>query len=169
MSVLYINKKGDECLTKRCHEVTKFDRRLKLLVRDMKDTLEDAGGVGLAAPQVGIIRRVFVVNMDGEVKEFINPEIIERRGEQTPVEGCLSVPGVWGRVKRPAYVKIRAFDCEGKPFEAEGEGLIAEAFEHENDHLDGKLFDSLIFEFVDLDKENKAEKSGPGTEDDSSI
>lgn len=157
MSVLYIYKKGDECLTKRCHEVTKFDRRLKLLVRDMKDTLENASGVGLAAPQVGIIRRVFVVNTGEEIREFINPEIIERKGEQTPVEGCLSVPGVWGRVKRPAYVKIRAFDCEGKSFETEGEGLIAEAFEHESDHLDGKLFDTLIFEYVDVDKESKDE------------
>lgn len=155
--MLYIYKKGDECLEKRCHKVTRFDKRLKLLVRDMKETLESANGVGLAAPQVGIIRRVFVVNMDGEIKEFINPEIIEKRGEQTPIEGCLSVPGVWGKVKRPAYVKVRAYDCEGNLFEAEGEGVIAEAFEHEMDHLDGKLFDSMIIEYVDMESEEKAE------------
>jgi len=158
MSVLKIYTKGDECLSKRCHEVTRFDRRLKLLIRDMKDTLRDANGAGLAAPQVGILRRVFVINMGEEIKEFINPEITEKSGEQTPVEGCLSIPGVWGRVKRPAYVKVRAYDCDGNMFEAEGEGVVAEAFDHENDHLDGKLFDSLIYEYVDMeDQQDEAE------------
>ena len=149
MSIIKIREKGDECLDKVCHPVTKFDRRLALLIRDMMDTLEDSQGVGLAAPQIGILRRIFVVS-DGEtMTEFINPEIIERRGEQTPIEGCLSLPGVWGRVRRPQYVKLRAQDVKGNWFEAEAEGLIAEAFDHENDHLDGKLFDSIIYEYVD--------------------
>ena len=150
MSVLEIRKKGDECLQKKCHAVTVFDKRLKLLIRDMTDTLIESNGVGLAAPQVGILRRVFVVNDGERVRAYVNPVIVERRGEQRPVEGCLSVPGVWGRVVRPMYVKISAQDEKGEAFEDEGEGLIAEAFEHEYDHLDGVLFDEKIYEYVDV-------------------
>ncbi len=149
MSVLTIFVKGDECLEKRCHEVTKFDRRLRLLVRDLKETLADVQGVGLAAPQIGILRRVFVLNVDGEFKEYINPVILERNGEQTPIEGCLSLPGVWGRVRRAESVRIGAYDAEGNYFEESAQGLIAEAYEHECDHLDGKLFDELIYEYCD--------------------
>ena len=154
MAVLEIRKKGDECLQKKCHEVTVFDRRLKLLLRDMKDTLLDANGVGLAAPQVGILRRIFLVNDGEKVKAYINPQILERRGEQRPVEGCLSVPNVWGRVVRPAYVKIAAQDETGHPFQEEAEGLIAEAFEHEADHLDGMLFDEKIYEYVEVEEDH---------------
>ena len=150
MSVLEIRKKGDECLQKKCHAVTVFDKRLKLLIRDMTDTLIESNGVGLAAPQIGILRRVFVVNDGERVRAYVNPVIVERRGEQRPVEGCLSVPGVWGRVVRPMYVKISAEDENGEAFEDEGEGLIAEAFEHEYDHLDGVLFDEKIYEYVDV-------------------
>ena len=150
MSVLEIRKKGDECLQKKCHAVTMFDKRLKLLIRDMIDTLIESNGVGLAAPQIGILRRVFVVNDGERVRAYVNPVILERRGEQRPVEGCLSVPGVWGREVRPTYVKISAQDENGAAFEDEAEGLIAEAFEHEYDHLDGVLFDEKIYEYVDV-------------------
>lgn len=153
MAVVEIRKKGDECLTKKCHPITVFDRRLKLLIRDMADTLIDANGVGLAGPQVGILRRIFLINDGEQIKVYINPEILERRGEQRPVEGCLSVPGVWGRVVRPAYVKIKALNEKGEEFVDEAEGLIAECFDHENDHLDGHLFDEKVYEFVDRTEE----------------
>lgn len=154
MAVLEIRKKGDECLTKKCHAVTVFDRRLKLLLRDMRDTLIDSNGVGLAAPQVGILRRIFLVNADGDIRVYINPQILERKGEQHPVEGCLSVPNVFGKVVRPMYVKIAALDEYGEPFEEEAEGLIAECFEHEYEHLDGHLFDEKVYEFVEPDAED---------------
>ncbi|MBR7136871.1 MAG: peptide deformylase [Clostridia bacterium] len=154
MAVLEIRKKGDECLTKKCHAVTVFDRRLKLLLRDMRDTLIDSNGVGLAAPQVGILRRIFLVNDDGDIRVYINPQILERKGEQHPVEGCLSVPNVFGKVVRPMYVKIAALDENGEPFEEEAEGLIAECFEHEYEHLDGHLFDEKVYEFVEPDAED---------------
>ncbi len=154
MAVLEIRKKGDECLTKKCHAVTVFDRRLKLLLRDMRDTLIDSNGVGLAAPQIGILRRIFLVNDDGDIRVYINPQILERKGEQHPVEGCLSVPNVFGKVVRPMYVKIAALDENGEPFEEEAEGLIAECFEHEYEHLDGHLFDEKVYEFVEPDAED---------------
>ena len=154
MAVLEIRKKGDECLTKKCHAVTVFDRRLKLLLRDMRDTLIDSNGVGLAAPQVGILRRIFLGNDDGDIRVYINPQILERKGEQHPVEGCLSVPNVFGKVVRPMYVKIAALDENGEPFEEEAEGLIAECFEHEYEHLDGHLFDEKVYEFVEPDAED---------------
>ena len=155
MAVLEIRKKGDECLTKKCHAVTVFDRRLKLLLRDMRDTLIDSNGVGLAAPQVGILRRIFLVNDDGDIRVYINPQILERKGEQHPVEGCLSVPNVFGKVVRPMYVKIAALDENGEPFEEEAEGLIAECFEHEYEHLDGHLFDEKVYEFVEPDADDE--------------
>lgn len=160
MSVLSIQKKGDECLQKKCHAVTVFDRRLKLLIRDMTDTLIAANGAGLAAPQVGILRRIFVVNDGERVRAYVNPVILERRGEQRPVEGCLSLPGVWGRVVRPMYVKVSAQDENGEFFEDEAEGLIAEAFEHECDHLDGILFDEKIYEYVDVKEQDDGDDEG---------
>jgi peptide deformylase len=147
MSVVPILKKGDELLTKKCHPVEKFDRRLALLIRDMIDTLEDAQGVGLAAPQIGILRRVFVMRHEDGFVAYVNPEIVLREGEQFPIEGCLSLPGIWGKVRRPAKVRVRAQDKEGKWFEREAEGLIAEAFEHEYEHLEGQLFDDQIIEY----------------------
>lgn len=153
MSVLPILKMGDELLEKKCHKVTKFDKRLDLLLRDMEDTLRDAGGAGLAAPQIGTLRRVFLVMLGDEVREYINPEIIEKTGEQTPVEGCLSVPGIWGRIKRPMHVKLRAQNRKGEFFEEEGAELLAEIFDHENDHLEGKLFYGDIIEIIERDDE----------------
>lgn len=131
---------GDSVLNKVCRPVTKFDNRLHQLLDDMADTLADANGVGLAAPQVGVLRRVVLVDIGDEVLELINPEIIRAEGEQTGLEGCLSVPGKYGIVTRPNLVAVRAQDRFGEWFEAEGEELIARCFCHELAHLDGHLY-----------------------------
>lgn len=147
MALRNILKEGDETLTKRCRPVTDFNARLHELLDDMAETMTEAQGVGLAAPQVGIIRRAVIVletNVeDGEqdhIIELINPEIIESEGEQNGPEGCLSVPGVYGMVKRPERVVVRAQDRNGEFFEVEGYGLTARAFCHEIAHLEGQLF-----------------------------
>ena len=141
MALRKIVLQGDECLTKVCRPVTEFNQRLHTLIDDMKETLLDSGGVGLAAPQVGVLRRVCVVmNEDEDIIELVNPEIIAQSGEQTGLEGCLSVPGKWGIVTRPNRVRVRAQDRDGDWFEAEAEGLTARAFCHEIEHLDGHLF-----------------------------
>ena len=141
MALRKIVLQGDECLTKVCRPVTEFNQRLHTLIDDMKETLLDSGGVGLAAPQVGILRRVCVVqNEDDEVIELINPEIIYTEGEQTGLEGCLSVPGKYGIVTRPEVVRVRAQDRNGDFFEVEDSDLTARCFCHEIEHLDGHLF-----------------------------
>ena len=141
MALRKIAIQGDECLKKRCRAVTDFNTRLHTLLDDMAETLEDSGGVGLAAPQVGILRRVCVVmNEDDEIIELINPEIVSAEGEQTGLEGCLSVPGKYGVVTRPNIVRVRAQDRNGQWFEVEDEGLTARCFCHEIEHLDGHLF-----------------------------
>ena len=141
MALRKIVLQGDECLTKVCRPVTDFNSRLHTLLDDMTDTLLDSGGVGLAAPQVGILRRVCVVlNEDDEVIELVNPEIIFTDGEQTGLEGCLSVPGKYGVVTRPAVVRVRAQDRNGDFFEVEDSDLTARCFCHEIEHLDGHLF-----------------------------
>lgn len=141
MALRRIALQGEECLAKVCRPVTEFNGRLHTLLDDMKDTLLDSGGVGLAAPQVGILRRVCVVqNEDDEVIELINPEIIYTEGEQTGLEGCLSVPGKYGIVTRPEVVRVRAQDRNGDFFEVEDSDLTARCFCHEIEHLDGHLF-----------------------------
>lgn len=132
----------DPVLKKISRPVTSFDGRLHDLLDDLKETLERAGGAGLAAPQVGILRRcVIVVDDNEEMLELVNPEIIWRSEEiQDGFEGCLSVPGVWGTVERPMQVRVRAQDRNGSFFEAEGSGIVARCFCHELDHLDGHLF-----------------------------
>ena len=141
MALRKIVLQGDESLTKVCRPVTDFNSRLHTLLDDMKETLLDSGGVGLAAPQVGILRRVCVVqNEDDEVIELINPEIIYTEGEQTGLEGCLSVPGEYGVVTRPEVVRVRAQDRNGDFFEVEDSDLTARCFCHEIEHLDGHLF-----------------------------
>jgi len=139
----------DEALSKKSHTVVKFDQRLKRLIEDMKDTLADANGVGLAAPQVGVLRRVVIVDAGDGAVTLVNPEIIASSGEQDGCEGCLSVPGRWGMVKRPNVVTVRAQDEDGNYFEMTGEGLKARAFCHELDHLEGRVFLPLVSEFVD--------------------
>lgn len=132
---------GDPVLNKVCHPVTKFDEKLWNLLDDMQETLAQSNGVGLAAPQVGILRRVvLVINSEDEVLELVNPTIIKAEGEQDGLEGCLSVPGKWGNVKRPMVVRVRAQDRHGNWFEVEDEELTARCFCHELDHLDGHLF-----------------------------
>lgn len=141
MALRKIVLQGDECLTKVCRPVTDFNGRLHTLLDDMTDTLLDSGGVGLAAPQVGILRRVCVVlNEDDEVIELVNPEIIYTDGEQTGLEGCLSIPGKYGVVTRPEVVRVRAQDRNGDFFEVEDSDLTARCFCHEIEHLDGHLF-----------------------------
>ena len=137
----------ESALHKVCKPVTDFDAKLHKLLDDMTETLIESGGVGLAAPQVGILRRVFLVDVgeeENEIVEFINPEIIETDGEQIGPEGCLSVPGKYGLVKRPYYAKVRAQDRNGEWFEAEGEELIGRCFCHENDHLDGIIYTEVM-------------------------
>lgn len=151
----------DPALHKVCKPVTAFDGKLHKLLDDMKETLLDAGGVGLAAPQVGILRRVVVVDMgaeEPELLELVNPELLETSGEQCGAEGCLSVPGKYGLVKRPNYARVRAQDRDGNWFEAEGEALIARCFCHELDHLDGILYTEIMERFL-TDEELKADKA----------
>ncbi|MCR4904938.1 MAG: peptide deformylase [Clostridiales bacterium] len=140
MAILNIVKEGDPLLRKKCRPVTEVTPRILTLLDDMKETLIEANGAGLAAPQVGILRRIALVDLGEEIVELINPEIVESEGEQEEVEGCLSVPDVWGITKRPAWVKVKAMNRDGEEFEVEGEGLNARCLCHEIDHLDGHLF-----------------------------
>lgn len=138
----------DPALHKVCRPVTNFDRRLHKLLDDMKETLEDANGVGLAAPQIGILRRVVIVDTGDGILELVNPSLVETSGEQEGSEGCLSVPGKYGLVKRPNFAKVRAQDRDGNWYEAEGEELIARCFCHELDHLDGIVYTEIMERFL---------------------
>ena len=158
MALRKIVEMGEDCLNKVCRPVTQFNRHLHELLDDMAETLADANGAGLAAPQVGILRRVVVVDTGEEILELVNPTLIETAGEQCGAEGCLSVPGKYGLVKRPNYAKVRAQDRDGNWFEAEGEELIARCFCHELDHLDGILYTEIMERFL-TDEELKADKA----------
>ncbi len=140
MAILNIVKEGDPVLRKECRPVGEITPRIVRLLDDMRETLIDADGAGLAAPQVGVMRRIAIVENEGEYIELSNPEIVSREGEQEEIEGCLSVPGVWGITHRPMKVTVKATDRNGKEFTVSGEGLLARAFCHEIDHLSGKLF-----------------------------
>ena len=141
MAIRNIRELGDDILRKHCREVKEVTPKIAELIEDMFETMYDADGVGLAAPQVGILKRIVVIDVTGEDPILlINPVIIETSGEQTGNEGCLSLPGKTGVVTRPNYVKVRAYDEEMKPFEIEGTELLARAFCHEIDHLDGHLY-----------------------------
>ena len=142
----------EPALHKVCKEVVNFDSKLEKLLDDMADTLVDSGGVGLAAPQVGILRRVVLVDTGEGILELINPTLVETDGEQVGPEGCLSVPGKYGLVKRPYYAKVRAQDRYGEWFEAEGEELIGRCFCHELDHLDGILYTQVMERFLTEDE-----------------
>ena len=151
---------AEPALHKVCKPVTNFDSKLFKLLDDMRDTLIESGGVGLAAPQVGILRRVVLVDVgeeDNEIVEFINPEMLETDGEQVGPEGCLSVPGKYGLVKRPYWAKVRAQDRNGDWFEAEGEELIARCFCHELDHLDGIVYTEKMDRYLSEDELNAEE------------
>jgi peptide deformylase len=141
MAKLKIVKVGDDTLRKVCRPVEKITPRVLQLLDDMVDTMRDAGGVGLAAPQVGILRQIVVIEVEeGEVIELINPKIIAFAGEQEGMEGCLSLPNQWGIVKRPMHVTVRAMNRKGEIFDVSGSELLARAFCHELDHLSGKLY-----------------------------
>lgn len=140
MAIRNIVKDGDPILKKKCRPVEKFDQKLAILLDDMAETMHQANGVGLAAPQVGMLRRVVVIDVGEGVIELVNPKIVAYSGEQEGVEGCLSFPGEWGLAKRPNYVKVSAQDRNGDEFEIDGEELLARAFCHEIDHLNGVVF-----------------------------
>lgn len=151
MAIRKIVTQGDPLLYKKCRPVTDFNRRLHDLLDDMKETLSEAQGVGLAAPQVGILRRAIVMDTgeeEEEMLELINPEILEQSGDKSAPEGCLSVPGKWGMVSRPTYVRVRAQDRFGNWFETEGDDLTARCICHEIEHLDGRLYVEHIDHFL---------------------
>lgn len=149
MAIRQIRYKDDEILSKKCKEVKVFDKKLWILLDDMYETMKQANGVGLAAPQVGIMKRVVTIDIgDGKI-EMINPEITETSGSQIGSEGCLSFPGLFGEVERPDYVKAKAYDRNGNEFIVEGNGLLARAICHECDHLDGIVFTSHVIRYVD--------------------
>ena len=138
----------DPALHKVCKPVEVFDKKLHKLLDDMKETLADSNGVGLAAPQIGILRRVVLVDTGEEILELVNPVMLETDGEQIGPEGCLSVPGKYGLVKRPYYAKVRAQDRDGNWYEAEGEELIGRCFCHELDHLDGIIYTEVMERYL---------------------
>ena len=140
MAIRQVREMGDEILTKQCKPVPKMTLRTKILIGDMLETMYEYHGVGLAAPQVGVLKQIVVIDVGEGPIVLINPEIIETSGEQTGEEGCLSVPGKWGIVTRPDHVKVHAYDQNMEPVELEGEGLLARAFCHEIDHLAGELY-----------------------------
>ena len=153
MAIREITKAPDEILFKKSRPVTAFDERLRELLDDMADTMYEANGVGLAAVQVGILKRICVID-DGEgLIELINPVITEESGSQTGTEGCLSFPGKWGIVTRPEHVTVRAFDRDGNEVEFKGSGLLARAFCHEIEHLDGHAFVEKAERFIDPEEE----------------
>ena len=144
MAYRKVRTEEEEVLRKVSKEVKQFDEALWNLLDDMADTMYEENGVGLAAPQVGILKRIFVIDIGEGLIEFINPEVILTEGEQFGEEGCLSVPNKYGNVRRPNYVKMRAKDRNGNYFEVEGTELMARAMLHENDHLDGRLYIDLV-------------------------
>ena len=145
MAIRQIRTIGDDILRKECKPVKEMTERTAQLIEDMFETMYEANGVGLAAPQVGVLRQIVVIDVeDGNQYVLINPEILETSGSQTGAEGCLSVPGKSGAVTRPNYVKVRALDENMQPFELEGEELLARAICHECDHLKGQLYVDLV-------------------------
>lgn len=144
MALRTIRTEGDSVLTKKCRPIGEMTPRIRELIVDMLDTMYDAMGVGLAAPQVGILKRLVVIDVGDGPIVMINPEIVEASGEQTGEEGCLSVPGMAGQVTRPNYVKVKALDINMEEVEYEGEELLARAFCHEIDHLEGRMYTTLV-------------------------
>ncbi len=144
MAIRNIVKDGDPILKKKCRPVEKFDQKLAILLDDIAETMHMANGVGLAAPQVGMLRRVVVIDVGEGVIELVNPKIVAYSGKQEGLEGCLSFPGEWGLATRPNYVKVRAQDRNGDEFEIDGEELLARAFCHEIDHLNGVVFKDVV-------------------------
>lgn len=151
MALRNIRKLGDEILRKKCRRVDNIDDKIITLLDDMAETMYEANGVGLAAPQVGVLRRIAVIDVGDGLIELINPEIIEKSGSQTADEGCLSVPGRYGKVERPQKVTVRATNRFGEEYELSAEDLLARAVCHETDHLDGVVFVDLASEFSEVE------------------
>ena len=156
MALRNIREIGEDILEKKAKEVTDFSERIKELTKDMLETMYESGGVGLAAPQIGVLKRVIVIDTTEDGSDphiLINPKILEETGEQFGWEGCLSVPGKSGRVRRPRYVRVEACDADGNRIELEGTDLLARALCHEIDHLEGRLYvDRVEGELIDSDK-----------------
>ena len=161
MAIREVRIMGDDILEKQCKPVTKMTMRTKILIEDMLDTMYEKYGVGLAAPQVGVLKQIVVIDVGEGPIVLINPEILETSGQQTGYEGCLSVPGKTGVVTRPDHVKVRALNEKMEPYELEGNGLLARAICHECDHLKGKLYVTLVegeLEDVDAPDEEESEE-----------
>ncbi len=159
MAIRKIVEIGDEKLRKQCKRVEKFDLRLRMLLKDMADTMYKSNGAGLAAPQVGILKRICVVDVDDHLYELINPEIVTREGEQEGPEGCLSIPGRAGFVKRPMHVVVRAQNAKGEPIEVVGVGFLARALCHEIDHLNGVLYVDIMEHEIFQDDETDVDSA----------
>ncbi|GGN95987.1 peptide deformylase [Saccharibacillus kuerlensis] len=160
MAIRLIVKEPDEVLHKKAKEVTKITPNVQKLMTDMAETMYDADGVGLAAPQVGILKRIIVIDVGDEngLIAMINPEIIEREGEQLGAEGCLSIPGLNGNVRRAMTVTVKGMNRDGEEFTVTGSGLLARAFQHEIDHLDGILFTDVADKVYELTRESAAKE-----------
>lgn len=158
MALRNIRVEGDEILTKKTRPVTEFNEKLSALLDDMFETMYEAGGVGLAGPQIGILRSIAVVDVGENPIELINPELLSAKGGDIAVEGCLSVPHVWGEVERPVHIVVKAQDRNGKWRKLTADGFEARAFLHEMEHLEGKLFTSRVIRFVD-ESELKVDRS----------
>lgn len=154
MALRNIVKDGDEILRKKARVVDQVDDRIRLILDDMIDTMREQSGVGIAAPQIGILKRMFVVEAEGQLIELINPEIIEQEGLQMEQEGCLSVPGFIGTVERPTYVKMKGKDRNGQDVTYEGRDFLAIVMSHENDHLDGILYTDKALDITNLSEED---------------
>jgi peptide deformylase len=153
MAIRNIRKEGDEVLRKKSKPVEEINEKILILIKDMADTMYNAGsGVGLAAPQVGVLKRIVVIDLGDNLYELINPVILEQSGEQVNVEGCLSIPGIYGEVKRPTYVKVEALNPKGEKIVIESEGFLSVVLCHEIDHLDGILYKDKAIRILDKDE-----------------
>ncbi|TCT16942.1 peptide deformylase [Natranaerovirga pectinivora] len=158
MAIRNIREDGDEVLRKKARVVESITDQVKVLIDDMIETMYDANGIGLAAPQVGILKRIIVIDIGEGLVVLINPEIVERNGCQVGIEGCLSIPGTLGEIERPEYVKVKGLNKEGETIFVEGTELMAKALCHEIDHLDGVLFTDKVIRFVDGYDEDEMEE-----------
>ena len=158
MALRNIVMEGDEILRKRAREVTEVNERIRMILDDMLETMRAYNGAGLAAPQVGIFKRMFVAEADGQVIELINPEILETEGIQAEDEGCLSIPGMIGTVERPAYIKMKGMDRDGQEIVYEGTGFLPIVLSHEYDHLDGILYTDKATNVREADRDTDEER-----------
>lgn len=150
MAILNIRIDGDPVLRRKCDPVDKIDSGILKIIEDMAETVVENNGAAIAAPQVGVLKRIVVINFGEKYLPLINPEIIEVKGSHEVIEGCLSIPGKWGKIERPEFVKVEALNLQGEKFQISGENDLAKCFCHEIDHLEGILFTDKIIEFVDL-------------------